>query len=283
MATANIVTSRTILAESFATKALQRTTALWWLMALLGQWAFFYYIAAFYGVSTFSGQFEHWNKLAVLGRTPYVANDAAGNLAYALHALGAGIIAFGGALQLLPQLRTRFPTLHHWNGRLFLLTVTGLALSGYYLVWIRGTSPSLYDAIATSLNGMLILAFAWLALRTARARDLAAHRRWALRLYLVANGQWFLRVGLFSYFMLGYVLGYQPRFGDPVLLFWTFGCYLAPLAVLEGYLRAKTGSALARSTMAVLMIGLTLLMVVGIIGFTLFSQRLIAGGPISFR
>lgn len=269
--------------ETLTGKALSGAAAFWWLVILLGQWAFFYYIAAFYGSSTFSGNFEHWNRLAALGRTPYVANDLAGNLAYAMHALGAGIIAFGGALQLLPQLRARFPAFHRWNGRVFLFTVTSLALSGYYLVWIRGTSPTLTDAISTTINGVLILLFAWLALKTARARNLVAHRRWAMRLYLVSNAQWFLRVGLFSYFILGELIGYKARFGDPFLLFWIFGCYLVPLAVLECYFHAKDGKPVARSAMAIGLVSLTVLMAVGIVGFAFFSQQIITGGSLKFR
>jgi hypothetical protein len=33
------------------------------------------------------------------------------------------------------------------------------------------------------------------AWRTALARDFTAHRRWALRVYLVANGQWIVPIG----------------------------------------------------------------------------------------
>lgn len=107
---------------------LRGAVAFWFVVALLGQWAFFAYILGFYGTSTVSGDFEVWNRLKALGRTPYVAGDTYGNLAYAAHALGAGIIAFGGALQLIPGLRARAPAFHRWNGRVFLFTVTGLSL-----------------------------------------------------------------------------------------------------------------------------------------------------------
>lgn len=254
--------------------------AFWFIAALLGQWAFFYYIAAFYGSSTLTGNFEVWNRLAALGRTPYVAGDTGGNIAYAAHALGAGIIAFGGALQLLPFIRRRFPAFHRWNGRLYLLTVTGLSLSGFYLVWIRQTSPSFIEGVATTLNGVLILTFAALALRTAMARNIASHQRWATRLYLVSNAQWFLRVGLFSYFVVNRALGNDVSFGDPFLKFWTWGCFLAPIAVLQLYYLARDhGGALSRSLMAAGLVVVTLLMSVGIVVFSIFSQGLISGAP----
>lgn len=263
--------------------ALSGAANFWWLIALLGQWAFFYFIIAFYGTSTLSGDFETWNRLAALGANPYVVGDMPGNLAFAAHAFGAGIIAFGGALQLLPQLRARAPTFHRWNGRLFLLTVTGLSLSGYYLVWVRGASSTLTNAFSTTFNGALILSFAYLALRAARARELAVHRRWAMRLYLVANAQWFLRVGVFSYFIVNRALGYKASFGDAFLYYWTFGCYLVPLAVLELYLRAKESSGpFRRGAVAGAIFLLTLLMGVGIFGFAMFSQLLISGAPLKF-
>jgi hypothetical protein len=261
--------------------ALSVAAGFWLLVALIGQWAFFYYIVAFYGTSTIAGNFEVWNRLEALGRTPYVAGDAGGNIAYAAHALGAGIIAFGGALQLMPWIRNRFPAFHRWNGRLFLFTVTGLALSGFYLVWIRGTSPSFLEGLSTSLNGVLILVFAALALRYAMARNIAVHRRWAMRLYLVSNAQWFLRVGLFSYFVVNRMLGNDVSFGDPFLHFWTWGCYLVPLAVLQLYFFAQDiGGAAVRVATTGVLVALALFMGVGIFAFSMFSQAIITGAPL---
>jgi uncharacterized membrane protein len=266
-----------------ANRALNASAAFWLLVALAGQWAFFYYIAAFYGTSIVSGDFEIWNRLLALGRRPYVEGDTAGNLAYASHALGAGIIALGGALQLMPWIRRHAPAFHRWNGRVFLVTVTGLSLSGYYLVWVRGTSPSMIDGLSTSFNGALILAFVFLAYRSARARDFTVHRRWAMRLYLVSNAQWFLRVGVFGYFVVCGLLGHKAQFGDPFLRFWTFGCYLVPLGVLELYLRAKDrGGPVARFAVAGGISVLALLMGAGIFGFAMFSQLIVTGAPLTF-
>jgi hypothetical protein len=267
--------------DPHAERALRVSVAFWLGAALLGQWAFFYYIAAFYGVSTFSGEFETWNRLAALGRTPYVAGDTGGNLAFAAHALGAGVIALGGALQLMPAIRARWPRFHHWNGRVFLLTVVALSLSGFYLVWVRRTSPSTMEGLSTTFNGLLILGFAFLAYRSARARDLRAHRRWALRLYLVSNAQWFLRIGFFGYFILSMLVGIKPRPGL-FISFWTFGCYLVPLLVLEAYLRARDSrSTPARIAVSALLVAITLAMLAGMGGFAMFSQRLISGAPIA--
>lgn len=267
-------------AGSLSGGVLSASGVFWFAVMLIGQWAFFYYIAAFYGVSTLSGDLEIWNRLAALGRRPYVEGDTFGNAAYATHALAAGYIAFGGILQLVPWIRTHVPAFHRWNGRLFLLTVTGLSLSGFYLVWVRHTSPSFLEGVSTTLNGVLILTFAFLALRFAMARNIAVHRRWAMRLYLVSNAQWFLRVGLFGYFVVGKMLGAAPSFSDPFFKFWTWGCYLVPLAVLQIYFIAQDrGGMLSRTVVATGLVALTLVMAAGIFAFGMFSQALITGAP----
>lgn len=262
---------------------LRAASLFWFAVMLIGQWAFFYYIAAFYGASTFAGEFEIWNRLEALGRHPYIAGDTGGNIAYAAHALAAGFIAFGGILQLVPWIRTHAPAFHHWNGRLFLLTVTGLSLSGFYLVWVRHTSPSFIEGVATTINGALILSFAALTLRTAMARDIDSHSRWAMRLYLVSNAQWFLRVGIFAYFFVGRVFGAEVKFGDPFFHFWTWGCFLVPIAVLQLYFLARDhGGPLTRSAMAGALAVFTLLMGAGIFAFGMFSQIIITGAPLEF-
>lgn len=199
------------------------------------------------------------------------------------HALGAGIVALGGALQLIPWLRTHAPTFHRWNGRVFLATVVILSLSGFYLAWIRLEPPQTLTELSPSINGVLILLFATLTLRTALARRFATHRRWALRLYLVSNAQWFLRIGVFGYFVVNQLLGREASFSDPFFYFWTFGCYLVPLAVLEIYLRVKESqSAIAKALFAGGLVMITILVSLGILGFGMFSQILISGAPLPF-
>ena len=266
---------------SLADRALTASVRFWFLVAVLGQWAFFYYIFVFYGSSMLSGNFEAWSVLRSLGGTGYIAGDTVGNLTFGAHALAAGIIAFGGALQFVPQLRARAPTFHRWNGRVFLVTVVALSFSGFYLVWVRGTSPDLVNAFATTFNGALILSFAALAWRAARAREFTVHRRWALRLYLVSNAQWFLRIGLFAYFIVNMGFGKKVGMDDLFLRFWAFGCYLVPLAVAELYLRAKD-SAHSRVRFAVAggLVALTLFMGVGVLGFSMFTQRILSGAPL---
>ncbi len=250
---------------------LKGSAALWWSIALIGQWAFLYYIATVYGASTLSGHFELWTRNHALVKG-YVPGDTAGNLAFGAHALLAGVIAFGGTLQLIPWIRRRAIALHRWNGRLFLITALGVSVTGLYMIWVRGSSPSFANSAGITLNAALIIAFAGLAWRAALQRDIAAHRRWALRTFLVANGQWFFRIGVFAWIMAFRApVGFGEHFDGPFILFWAFACYLLPLAMLELYMRAKESNRPRfRFAVAGSLVILTLVMSAGLIGVATF-------------
>ena len=88
-------------AGSIADTALSAAARLWFAVALIGQWAFVYYIANPYGPSTLTGHFQAWSRNTNLVKG-YVAGDTAGNVFFGAHALMAAVIAFGGAIQLIP-------------------------------------------------------------------------------------------------------------------------------------------------------------------------------------
>jgi hypothetical protein len=264
-----VLTDRVEVDPAVGTAALEAAARFWVVVAVIGQWAFLYFILALYGSSTLQGNFQAWsrNKFLLKG---YVAGDTAGNLAFAAHALLAAVIAFGGAIQLVPQIRARAIAVHRWNGRLFLLTAFGVSVSGLYMVWVRGARLSMPSAVGVSLNAVLIILFGALAWRAAVTRDVVAHRRWALRTYLVANGQWFIRVGMLAWMIVS--RGQDHGF----YRFWNFGCYLVPLAVLELYLRAKQSAGPnGRYAIAALLIVLTVFMGVGIFGVTMFYGKVL--------
>jgi hypothetical protein len=117
---------------------LQRAAALWFVTAVAGQWVFVYYISAFYGPATASGDWAAWdrNKHMTDG---YVAGDDAGNVFFAAHVICAAAVTFAGTLQLIPWIRERAIAFHRWNGRTFMIAALAGALGGLYLEWVRGT------------------------------------------------------------------------------------------------------------------------------------------------
>lgn len=222
-----------------ANTALTRAAQLWFVVAVAGQWMFAFYVAAFYGGSAVRGDLDAWNKVLPRG---HVAGDSMGNTVLAIHLLFAIVVLVGGPLQLIPHLRTYAPAFHRWNGRVYIPTVFTLSLGGLYLVWVRGgAAGDVSQHVGVSMNGLLIMLCAVMAWRHAVARELAAHRRWALRLFLVVSGVWFFRVGLMLWLIInGGPVGYDPKtFQGPFLSFLVFAQYLLPLAILELYMHVK--------------------------------------------
>lgn len=253
-------------AQSFpwAALALKSSGVLWFGVAVLGQLLFAYYIAAVYGGALVKRDVSQWNKVVPHA---YVAGDTAGNAAMGLHVLIAVIVAVGAALQLVPQLRRRAPALHRWNGRLYVLLAVISSIVGLYMVWIRGSIGDFVQHLGISGDALLIMLCAAMAVHHARARRVALHRRWALRLFMVVSAVWFFRVGLmFSILVNQGPFGFDPAtFTGPFLNFMSFAQYLVPLAVLELYLRAQDrGSVAARLAMAGGLLALTVAMAVGI-------------------
>lgn len=215
----------------------------WFVAAAVGQGIFALYVLVFYGGAVVSGHPERWNDVLSRGHVP---GDGVGNLVLGLHLLFAVQIIVGGIVQCLPAIRRRWPALHRWNGRLYMLSATTLALGGLYLVWIRsGSAGDAVQHAGVSLDALLILVFAALSWRAARARRFDAHRRWALRLFLVVSGVWFFRIGLMLWILANRgPVGFDPEtFSGPALNVIAFAQSLLPLAVLELYFRATAGGA----------------------------------------
>ena len=255
--------------SAIAEAALRNAARFWFVVAASGQLMLVAYIAAFYGRAAARGDLQAWNKVLPHG---YVAGDTVGNAALVAHILLAAIITLGGVLQLIPQIRTHAPVFHRWNGRVYIVTAFVASLTGFYMVWFRGTVGDFTQHFAISINALLIMLCAAMALRYALARDFRMHRRWALRLFLVVSGVWFFRVGLMFWVAVNKgPVGFDPKaFEGPFLSFLSFAQYLLPLAVLELYLRAQDrGSATGRFAVAGLIGVLTIAMGIGIVVATM--------------
>lgn len=251
--------------QRLAAPALLRAAAVFWCgTAVFGQLLFALYVAGFYGHAAVQGRPETWNQVLSHG---YVAGAAFLNLVLGLHLLFAFAIILGGALQLLPQIRRKAPAVHRWSGRAYLLLAAALAVGGLVMVWTRGAVGDRSQHIAISVNALLILGFAGIAWRHARARQFDAHRRWALRLFLAVSGVWFFRIGLMFWIVVNQgPVGFDPKtFTGPFLTFLAFAQYLLPLAVLECYFRAqRSRDRRSQLAMAAGLSVLTLAMMVGI-------------------
>jgi len=253
--------------SSVANTTLKVAARSWFVVTVVGQLFFAFAIASFYTLTALRGDYHGWNFTH--GFVPGVTK---GNWAVVMHLASAAAIMLAGAAQLVPQIRSRFPIFHRWNGRIYMLAAVTLSLAGLYMTWFRGSVGDLPQHLGGTLNAILMWLFAALALRYAMARDFKTHRRWALRLFLVVSGSWFYRIGFFLAIVLNKgPFGFDPStFTGPFPTFMSFANYLFPLAILEIYLRAHDRpGALRRMATAGLLFVLTLAMAGGLLAVTM--------------
>ena len=216
---------------------LSGSAKLWFLAAAAGQWMFVYYIALAYVPVTVAGEYARWDETGLM--EGYTAGDIWGNLGFISHVLLAAVITAGGLLQLTPPLRKRFPALHRWTGRAYMLIAVFMALGGIALIWVRGTRVNDFAALGTTLDGILILVAAGFALRHAIARRIDQHRRWAMRLFIFVSGVWFTRIGYMGWAILSGGAGMSRDMSGWFDNFVAWASFLIPWILLELYLRAQ--------------------------------------------
>lgn len=258
--------------QNYAATTLKIAVRFWFGVIVIGQLIFAFEVASFYGMAALRGTTQQaWSKHFTHG---YVPGDTMGNLAIAVHLISAVIVILAGMLQLVPQIRNRFPVFHRWNGRLYIVTAFTISLAGLYMTWIRGSVGDLSQHLGSSLMAIMVMICAVMALRYAMARDFRTHRRWALRLYLVVSASLFIRAGIFLSLLLNHgPFGFDPAtFTGPFLTFISFAQYLVPLAVLEIYLRIQErGRAQGHFAMAGGLVALTLALGIGIFAVTMVA------------
>jgi len=250
---------------SSAQNALKLTSSFWFTVAVAGQWLFAYYIAVFYGGSLVQGNLAEWTRRMIHG---FIEGDYLGNAFVLLHILLAFVITFGGPLQFIPILRTKFPSFHRRSGRLYIVTAIIISLGALYMVWGReALVGGFFGQLAISGNALLIVIFAIMTIRTAIARNFDAHHKWALRTFMVVSGVWFFRIGfgLWIFIHNGTAPGSTQDLTGPFDKFLYLANYLLPLVFLELYLFVKSkSSSLGKYIMGILLLFLSVMTVFGI-------------------
>ena len=242
---------------------LKASAALWFIVATAGQWLFAYYVVVVFGTRVVADGPAGLSQFRLLHG--YVAGDTLGNIASTAHILLAILIHGGGPLQLIPRIRSFAPTFHRWNGRAFLVAAIVSTVLGLFLEWGRDAYLGLADIGGNTIASLLIFVFAALALRHARAGNFAVHRRWALRLFLVASAVWFIRLGSYGSQFLehAFAIRFAPAYYESL----NAAKLLVPLGVLELYFWAQRGAGpRGRIAVATVLAAATVLTAVGIYG-----------------
>lgn len=242
---------------------LKAAAALWFMVAAPGQWLFAFYVTVVFGPKVLADGVAGLSQVRLLHG--YVAGDTMGNIASTAHILLAILIHGGGPLQLIPRIRSVAPAFHRWNGRAFLVAVLISTLFGLFLEWGRDAYLGWADIGGNTVASILIFVFAAQALRHARARNFDVHRRWALRLFLVASAVWFIRLGSYGSQFLehAFAIRFAPAYYESMNAL----KLLVPLGMLELYFWARSrASSRGQIAVAALLVVITVLTAVGIYG-----------------
>ncbi|MGI9305279.1 MAG: DUF2306 domain-containing protein [Gammaproteobacteria bacterium] len=227
--------------------ALRRSASLWFLVTTTGHWIFLVYVIAVFGAAALEGNLALWNDRITRGHVP---GDMVGNVVVASHLLFAALVLGTGPLQLIPQIRSRFPATHRWVGRICVASVAVATLAGLHMLFARDIgSWSLKTGFV--MQGALICLFGVFAVRYARAGQYDRHRRWALRFFMVSSIALSYRVIFMIWVLATGGIGINLETGKGAFLdFMAIGQFF-PLFCLEIYLRSKEhGSAQSRYAMA---------------------------------
>jgi hypothetical protein len=194
------------------------------------------YIIAFYLGNAADGRLEKWNSNLPGLYAPHAPVASASIAAH--FATGAIILALG-PLQLIGAIRRRFPSIHRWFGRLYVLTGGVAGVGGLGFIAAKGTIGGGIMDLGFGLYGVLMVIAAAQTYRYARARQWDRHRAWAIRLFALAIGSWLYRMDYGFWLTAAHRAGHTSNFRGPFDRFMAFFFYLPNLALVELFLRSR--------------------------------------------
>jgi uncharacterized membrane protein len=210
-------------------------------------------ILAFYFLALLQNNPMQWNE----GPLPelYDPSNPTSTIAIGVHFAAGGIILILGSIQLVKKIRQRFPVIHRWLGRLYVLAAMLTAIGGLLFIFIKGTIGGVVMDVGFAGYGVLTFGAAAATIYYARKGEFSQHRAWAIRLYALAIGSWLYRMDYGFWFLFTDGLGHNSNFGGYFDNFMSFFFYLPNLLVAEIFIGkralAKTGFAKWSATLGI--------------------------------
>jgi hypothetical protein len=223
--------------ESFAAIALRWSIRGLVVTAWISTALFGLYILAFYAAAAAGDDISRWNE--TLPKL-YEAHTPAATAGIALHFAAGGIVLALGSIQFISSLRARYPSVHRWLGRVYVLAAFSTGVGGLTFILVKGTIGGTMMNIGFGLYGVLTVLAAVMAYLHARARRLELHRAWAMRLFALALGSWLYRMDYGFWFLLADGAGHQKNFGGPFDMVMDFFFYIPNLILVEWLLRSQS-------------------------------------------
>jgi uncharacterized membrane protein len=179
------------------------------------------------GVAAYAFQFLSVGIQNALPAMAYHVPDRL--LPASLHFGIGGLVLLIGPFQFVPRIRSSWPRLHRWMGRIY---VAGCLLSGIAAFMLASST----NAGPVARTGFSLLAVFWIITTTmaflkARGRDFFAHKRWMIRSYALTLAAVTLRIYL-PVSMAGFGMPYNVVY--PII---SFACWVPNVIVAEWFLR----------------------------------------------
>ncbi|PHN01096.1 DUF2306 domain-containing protein [Flavilitoribacter nigricans] len=203
-----------------------------WTSALL----FGLFILSFYFVALLKGNTEQWNEILP---GLYDTRTGSATIGIGIHFAAGGIILVLGCIQLLRQVREKYPALHRWLGRLYVTASLLTALGGLVFIFVKGTIGGTVMDIGFAGYGILMFLAAVETIRHARAGRMERHRAWAIRLFALAIGSWLYRMDYGFWILFTDGLWHTDTFTGGFDYFMDFFFYLPNLVVAEFFIRRQ--------------------------------------------
>lgn len=220
-----------------------------WISSLL----FGLYIFTFYFVALLEGNTAQWNEVLP---GLYDRQDRSATAGIGLHFVAGSIILILGCIQLIEPLRLKYPTVHRWLGRLYVLSALLAAVGGLTFIMVKGTIGGFIMDIGFAGYGVLMFVSAIATIYYARKQEFDQHRAWAIRLFALAIGSWLYRMDYGFWFLFTDGLGHTDVFNGPFDYFMDFFFYIPNLLVAEIFIGrfriAKTKAAKFIATLSML-------------------------------
>jgi uncharacterized membrane protein len=125
------------------------------------------------------------------------------------HILPAVLFMMLGPLQFVRRLRTKYPQLHRWSGRIFLTASLVVGVTGLALAFGK-TIGGVDERAAITLFGSFFLIALAKGLRHAMRREFAQHREWMIRGYANGLAVATIRPIMATFFAAAVLRGHRP-------------------------------------------------------------------------
>lgn len=191
---------------------------------LLGLWALTTWVFAGYMIYAYIAHPDgSWDLL------PHLCCDPEQRLPIMMHIVGACIMLLLGPFQLINAVKKT--TIHPYTGILFVSGAIFAASGGILYMAYNDSIGGYRMTVPFTLYGAVLFVYTMAVVVTVVQRRFDLHKRWVVRLYLVATASVFYRVlYLFAFIIRG---RWHVTFRDPIDIAFNWLFFIIPMLIAE--------------------------------------------------